>query len=80
MNDRSELSKDIHVRLRWIRVFPNGGLERRQPDRPYVRRNGVRAERILGFALDALGCHVALASNIRFGKRFFELAGYAEIT
>lgn len=31
-------------------------------------------------APDALGCHVALASNIRLGKRFFELTGYSEIT
>lgn len=37
MDDRSELSKDVHVRLRWIRVFPNGDLERRQPDRPHIR-------------------------------------------
>ena len=80
MNDRSELSKDVHVRLRWIRVFPNGDLERRQSDRPHIRRDGVCTERVLGLAPDALGCHVALASNIRLGKRLFELTGYTEIT
>ena len=80
MNDRSELGKDVHVRLRWIRIFPNSDLERRQPDRPHVRRDGVRAESILGFALDALGCHVALTSDVRFSKRLFELSGNAEIT
>jgi hypothetical protein len=80
MNDRSELSKDIHVRLRRIRVFPHGDLERRQPDRPHIRRDGVGAERVLRLAPDAFWCHVALTSNIRLGERFFELTGYSKIT
>lgn len=80
MYDCGKLGKDVRVCLGWIWVLPKGNLECRQSEGPHIRRDRVCTECILRLALDALGGHVTLASDVRFSERFFELSRNAEVT
>lgn len=59
MYNRLQLCKHVGIRFRWIRVAAHRELDDTQSDRPYVRRDGVCAEVVLGFALDPFGLEVA---------------------
>lgn len=79
MHDGRQLREHIRVRLWGIRIPPHPDLNHAQPQRPDIRRDGVRPEVVLGLAFDALRCHVGLTPDVSLGEGFLKLAGDAEI-
>jgi len=53
MNDGSQLSKDVRVRLRWVREPAHCNLDEGETEGPDIGRDGVSHLFVLGFPFDS---------------------------
>jgi hypothetical protein len=67
MHDRLQLCKHVGIRFRRIGVAAHCEFNDTQPDGPYVGRDGVCAEVVLGLALDPFGLRGFFSSRCTAG-------------